>query len=559
MFLVLLLTFITKKTYTDKTHVCFMAERPKFAGSKPLEVSLIESVEISPQHGVMVSGFVTGVIGFGTGLFEPAKQLFDAQSPKYTLSLTHAARALVTPHLNHIPVQIINSGHSPVTLAKGTHVGTFQVDIEVQPGSSAVVAAVSSKCHDQKLPPGVVLDESVPLSEQQYHKVVDLLAEYNDVFSQSSTDLGRTNFAQHKIVIDGSPFKLRPYQVPEAQRSVFKEAVQTMLDQGVIQPSSSPFSSPVVLVKKKDGTYRFCVDFRKLNSITKKDTYPLPRIDDTLDRLAGAKFFSTMDMNAGYWQVPLAPEDQEKTAFVTYEGGLFEFKVLPFGLCNAPATYQRLMELVLAGLTWEYCLVYIDDVIVFSKTFEDHLMHLRQVFERFRSADLKLKGKKCSFFRHEVKYLGHIISDKGVAPDPAKVKAVQDFAVPKNLKMLRSFLGMVQYYARFVPDLATLAHPLYLLTRKNHRFVWSEVCQHAFQSIKDLLVSDKILSLPDFTKPFVLYTDASNIGLGVVLAQIVDGQEKTIAYASHQFISREQNWPTIHQECFAILWGVEHF
>ena len=553
--------FSKKLLLVNEQKLPFLSERPKFGGFKPVSVNLVETVELPPHSRNRLQASVSDISGFGCGLFEPVEHLCDSKSPKHAVSLVFAARALVSPHNNTVPVEIVNAGHSPVQLCKGTKLGTFEVDVQVSECESSVLATVSSSSSTQPptLPLGVMLNNTIALTDLQKQEATELIQEYNDIFSKGGSDLGRTHLVEHEIYTEGPPTRQRPYRVPERQRSVVRQAVQDMLEQGVIQPSQSPYAAPIVLVKKKDGTYRFCVDFRRLNAITIKDTYPLPRIDDTLDRLGGSKIFSTMDMNSGYWQVPLAAGAKEKTAFATHEGGLFEFTVLPFGLCNAPATYQRLMELVLAGLTWESCLVYIDDVIVFSQTFAEHLVHLRQVFDRFRQANLKLKGKKCSFFCPQVKYLGHVISAEGVAPDPTKIQAMKDYAQPTNLKMVRSFLGMVQYYARFLPDLATIATPLYHLTKKDVRFKWTPECQEAFDKIKSLLISDKFLSLPNFDHPFILYTDASNMGVGVVLSQIVDGHEKTIAYASHKFTSAQSRYPTIERETLAIVWGIQHF
>lgn len=213
----------------------------------------------------------------------------------------------------------------------------------------------------------------------------------------------------------------------------------------VIQPSKSPWASPVVLVRKKDNTLRFCVDYRKLNSVTKRDVYPLPRIDDTLDRLRNAKFFSSLDLKSGYWQIEVDERDREKTAFVTPDG-LYEFKVLPFGLCSAPATFQRMMDTVLAGLKWQTCLVYLDDVVVFSATFEEHLTRLKGVLQAIRSADLTIKPEKCHLGFEELKFLGHIVSQQGIRPDPDKTSAVSSFPRPTDKKAVRRFLGLCAYY-----------------------------------------------------------------------------------------------------------------
>ena len=239
--------------------------------------------------------------------------------------------------------------------------------------------------------------------------------------------------------------------------------IQKMLKDGVIEESTSPWSSPVVLVAKKDGSLRFCVDYRKLNDVTKKDSYPLPRIDDTLSTLAGSRWFSTLDLRSGYWQVGLHPDDNEKTAFST-GSGLYQFTVMPFGLCNAPATFERLMEFVLRGLTWKTCLVYLDDMMVMGRNFREHLENFQEVFGRIRNAYLKLNPKKCLLFQKEVKFLGHVVSSDGIQTDPDKISAVRDWPKPSNIHELRSFLGICTYYRRFVEGFADIAKPLHQLT-----------------------------------------------------------------------------------------------
>ena len=318
-------------------------------------------------------------------------------------------------------------------------------------------------------------------------------------FAIKSDDLGRTSIIKHHIDTgDSSPIKQRPYRAPQVTRKLIEDQLQSMIEQGICVPSQSPWSSPVVMVKKKDGTMRFCVDYRKLNEVTKKDSYPLPRIDDTLDALGGSAFFSTLDLKSGYWQVELDDESREKTAFVTHSG-LYEFLVLPFGLTNAPSTFERLMDIVLNRLTWKIALIYIDDIIVFSKSFDEHLHHLEIVFQRLREAGIKLKPSKCDFGKSEVNFLGHVITKDGVMPDPEKIRAVKEFPIPTSVRELRSFLGLAQYYKRFVKDYSKIAATLNSLTgKKGNSFQWTPECDQAFNKIKEALTNPPILSYPDF-------------------------------------------------------------
>ena len=291
-----------------------------------------------------------------------------------------------------------------------------------------------------------------------------------------------------------------------------------MLEQGVIKSSSSPWASPIVLVKKKDGKYRFCVDYRKLNQVTKKDAHPLPKIDDWLDALHGSKYFSTLDLRSGYWQISVDPQDQEKTAFVTPDG-LWELVRLPFGVTGGPATFQRAIEIVLSGLTYDTCLCYFDDIIIPSNSIEQQCERLRTVLSRFRTHNLRVKASKCTFAADEVLFLGHIVSSKGVHTDPAKIKAVSELQEPKNVVQVITFLGLPGYYRRFIPRFATIAAPLVDLTKKMSTFVCDQRHKEAFHVLKTLLCKAPVLAYPQLNEQFILQTDASDLGLGAVLTQ----------------------------------------
>ena len=332
-----------------------------------------------------------------------------------------------------------------------------------------------------------------------------------------------------------------------------------MLSSSVIRPSNSPWASPVVMVKKKDGSLRFCVDFRQLNVATVKDAHPIPRIDNLFDALHGARWFSTLDLKSGYWEVPIQERDKEKTAFRTRSGQLFEFNQVPFGLCNAPATFSRLMDRVLADLHWETCLFYLYDIIVFAATWEEHLARLPQVFERLRHEKLKLGADKCTFSAREVSYLGHRVTEEGLLPDPSLLAAIREISPPQNATEVRSFLGFAGYYRRYVKNFADIARPLHALTRKDAVFHWSSDCQEAFDRLKTLLTTSPITAFPDFSLPFRLYTDASTAGLGAILAQVREGKEHIICCASRSLNQAEKAYPATKLECLAIVWAVAKF
>ena len=337
--------------------------------------------------------------------------------------------------------------------------------------------------------------------------------------------------------------------------------IEDMVQKGIVQPSTSAWASPIVLVPKRDNSLRFCVDYRKVNAVTKRDVYPPPRIDDILDTLGKARYFTTLDLASGFWQIEMDPSTREKSAFATH-CGLHEFIRMPFGMCNAPATFQRLMQVVLAGIEWKYCFVYLDDILVCSETFEDHLEHLKTVFERLRKAGLTLKPKKCFFALECVTYLGHVISREGVSPDPEKTNKVRDFPVPTDATRVRQFLGLASYYRRFVAGFAKIAGPLHRLLKKDVEFVWSEECKASFDSLKESLISAPVLVYPRFGagEQFVLETDASLEGLGAVLGQKqADRHVHPVAYASWSLHVHEKNYSITELETLGLIWAVKHF
>lgn len=398
------------------------------------------------------------------------------------------------------------------------------------------------------------------LTSVEEGELLNLLEECSDIFDVNSTSRKpRCNTVKHKIYTgDTSPIKQRPYRISATERRAIEDEVQRMLKEDVIQPSNSPWSSPVVLVKKKNGEWRFCVDYRKLNKVTKKDVYPLPRIDDALDCLAGAKIFSIMDLKSGYWQIEVDEKDREKTAFVTPDG-LYEFKVMPFGLCNAPATFERMMDTVLRGLKWNICLCYLDDIIVYAPNFSEHQVRLRKVLKCIQEAGLTLNFNKCSFGRKKLTILGHLVDQHGIYPDPQKIAAVANFPVPENITDVRSFLGLCSYYRRFIRHFADIAKPLQELLRKDAKFSWSTAQNESFSSLKKLLTSGPVLGhfLPNAETK--IHADASGYGLGAVLVQVQNGKERPIAYASRSMSPSEINYSTTEKECLAVIWAISKF
>ena len=394
----------------------------------------------------------------------------------------------------------------------------------------------------------------------------EILQEYRLAFARDSLELGSCMFTTHRIdTQDAKPIKQRAYPNSYYAREKIRRHVHEMELQRIIERSQSPWSSPVLLVKKKDDTWRFCVDYRKLNAVTVKDVYPLPRIEDALSRLQGAKVFSSLDLQSGYWQVPVAEEDKEKTAFITEEG-LWQFRVMPFGLCNAPGTFQRMMDTVLGDERFTSCLVYLDDIIVYGRSYEEHQERLALVLRYIDAVGLKIKLKKCTFGQKRLSVLGHVVSAQGVEPDPEKIKAVAEFPLPPmnatekvQKKHIMSYLGLCSYYRRFVPKFADMARPLHQLTKKDQPFEWSEAANASFEQLRAALLQATVLAYPEPEQPMEIHPDASDYGLGAVLVQTRGGVQYPIAYASRLMNKCERNYSVTEKECLALVWSLQKF
>ena len=395
----------------------------------------------------------------------------------------------------------------------------------------------------------------------------EMLKRNAKTFSKNDLDMGRTNLVKHHIKLtDPIPFKDTYRRIPPQMYDEVKAHIQEMLDLGAIRPSNSPWASAIVLVRKKDGRLRFCIDLRRLNNRTVKDAYSLPKIESILDSLLGAKIFSTLDLKAGYWQVEMAEECKAYTAFTCGPLGFYECNTMPFGATNAPPTFQRLMHDCLGDLNMRWCIVYLDDIIIFSDTKEEHLKRLEAVFQKLAAAGLKLKPSKCFLFREEIEYLGHVISGKGISTNPKKVEAVTKWPTPKTVYDVRSFLGFVGYYRRFIKDFSKISKPIREVipglenqskrTAKKTLIEWTEAANSAFETLKELCTSTPILAYPDYQLPFILHTDSSSEGLGAVLYQKQEGKLRVIAYASRSVSKTKANYPAHKLEFLALKWAV---
>jgi len=402
------------------------------------------------------------------------------------------------------------------------------------------------------------------LNEDELKHVTELLNKHADLFQLPDEKLGFTNSIEHKIITtDDRPINVKQYRFPPAHKQEINRQVDDMLGKGVIETSTSPYNSPLWVVPKKADSkgnkrWRLVIDFRALNEKTLGDAYPLPNIIDILDQLGSAKYFSVFDLASGFHQIPMAPADAQKTAFST-PFGHYEFKRMPFGLKNAPATFQRLMDRILSGLQGIELFVYLDDIVIYSSSLSEHARKFNKLAERLRAANLKLQPDKCEFLRKEVTYLGHVIGEAGVRPDPQKIESVKNFPRPKNAKNVKQFLGLAGYYRRFIDNFSRTAKPLTALLKKDIAFTWQEPQENAFVNLRDQLCREPLLQHPDFTQPFLLTTDASGYAVGGILSQGDIGKDKPIAYASRLLNKAEQNYSTIEKESLAIIYCVNHF
>lgn len=431
-----------------------------------------------------------------------------------------------------------------------------------------VIASVSSEDDHQddtfheKISPEMVGKESIrdvticdELTDKEKGQLESLLSEYSDIFS----DVPKiTDVIQHTIkTTTDEPIYKKPYQIPYALKSQVKNEVDRMLQAGIVEPSDSPYAAPVVLVRKPDSSIRFCIDYRGLNSVTVFDPVPMPRMEDILNKVSKAKYISKLDLCKGYWQVPLDEDGKRKSAFVTTFGH-YQFTVMPFGMVNAGATFVRMMKKVLHGHE-EYADAFIDDVGIFSDSWELHLDHLRTVFQVLRDSNLTAKPSKCSLGFAELEFLGHIAGNGKLKPVQDKVEAILKFPVPTTKKNVRSFLGLIGFYRKFIPKFSEIALPLTDLTKKNvpNKVKWLQIHQDSFDQLKQAICNGQVLRSPDFTKKFILQTDSSNKGLGAVLEQEFEDGRHPVMFISKKLSGPELNYAVIEKECYALVWAVK--
>lgn len=402
------------------------------------------------------------------------------------------------------------------------------------------------------------------LTEEQSIILTKIIEQFQELSWEDGARLGRTNKIVHRINTGNSePVKQRQHVMSPYMMEHLYEELDRMLEMGVVQPSHSPWSSPILLVKKPGGAYRLCFDGRKLNSLTKKDAYPLPIVENILNKLTGAQYLTSIDLKSAFWQIPLDKSSQEKCAFMVSGRGLFEFTVMPFGLSNAAQTQQRLMDQVLGPSLDPYVFVYLDDIIIATSTFDKHVEILSEVYRRLKDANLTVNLEKCKFCRPSLKYLGYLVDKNGLRTDPDKVAAMLNLPRPENVTELKRFIGTVGWYRRFLKDFSTMTAPLTQLLKKKkklQKLVWTEEAEKSFQNIKEALISAPILASPNYAKMFYIQCDASHVGLGAVLTQKDDdGNDVVCAFASRTLNDAERKYTVTELELAAVLFGIDKF
>ena len=473
---------------------------------------------------------------------------------------------------NKVFHMLTNVSDVDIIVHKGTRIGKFVAlsghDALVNIIDSSVPVNkdnVKNENKEQFMPSRDVNMDVNSLTSAQKESLSQIIDEHADVFVGPDDKLGFCDIIEHEIHVEEGtkPFCQRAYRMAPKQQQAMQREINKMLEQGVIEHSTSPWGSPCFLVAKKSGEFRFVADLRKLNSCIKVDAHPLPTVEESLDFIgqASPKYFTTLDLQSGFYQTALHKDSRPYTAFRT-STGLYQFTRLVMGLKNSPATFQRLMECIFRGMTWQNILIYIDDIVIFSPNFDTHIKDIRQVFERLRASGLKLKAKKCFFGFEKIHYLGHIISKDGIAADTSKIEAVQNYPIPENVKALRSFLGLSGYYRKHIFNYSKIARPLHKLTKREAKFQWTHEEQDSFDALKHALTHAPILAYPRWDTEYLLYTDASSESIGCCLAQIQDGKERVISYYGRSLSQSERNYGITQRECLALVYSVkrlEHY
>ena len=499
------------------------------------------SVKCSKNHGLLSSEFRPKSIPGVSGVY--------------------LSRAIVSPDVNgHFLITMVNVNVKSVSLKKKQVVGMIDTSQERVTQIKVVEEVREDKQVGGTTEPyeKCVVGDNLSADEKEIMK--SLLKKHASLFASDPKKPNCTNRVEHRILTgDALPVYMKPRRVPVAWESDINQQVEQMLENGIIRPSCSPWNSPIILVDKKDASKRFVCDYRGLNQVTKKDTYPLPHIHDVVDKMHGAVYWSSLDAASAYWAMPIREVDKEKTAF-SVPRGKFEFNVMSYGLCNAGASYQRLMDLTLSGLPPDRTLAYMDDIVVYTKTFDEHVTALDAVLTRLGESGIQLRADKCVLGVHDLEFLGFELSKKGIKPQKRLTQAVRDFPAPKSRKEVRRFLGLSGFYRSFIKHYATIAKPLSELTSEKVNFKWTEEREKSFNDLKNALLSAPVLAFPQPSKEFVLEVDASGVAVGGVLSQYQnDGLLHPVAFFSTALKPEQRDWSPYNQEAFAMVCAVEHW
>ena len=565
-------------------------------------ISVANTVQIPPRSEAVIMCQVDGNASSKDQKFG----IIEASPKLASRSQIIGASTLVKPVDNKAPFRVLNPNAHSIKLHPKTHVGTIQfldendqitefaptenaqptttsIDHEAsnvtnQKNSFEIVGphAPETRTYSQprvkisKPQTAATLSEfqtlndlninvdNESLTHEQKRRIDTLLAKYRHVFAETSDDLGVTPLVKHHIDTGNhNPIRQKVRRTTPEKRQAIEREIDEMLKTGIIEKSSSPWASPVVLVRKKNGKYRFCIDYRQVNNVTTKCSWPIPNISELMQELGmnQLQYLTSLDLRNGYWHIELTEQAKDISSFICHKG-LYSPTRLPFGLCNARSSFQRLLETVLQGLNWKTCLVYIDDILIWASNFDEHLKNLTMVLDRLERAQLKLNPEKCRFFQKQVEYLGHIISADGVQISDRNRTAILNFPKPTSIKQVQSFLGLCNYYRKMIHDFATIAEPLNALLKKGVKFTWSELCDEAFENLKTKLLTAPIMKLPNFNQEFIVYTDASNFGVAFILVQKGDDDvEYVVQYGSRSMTPTERRYSTTERECLAIVYA----
>ena len=556
-----------QKPSNEQKPVHSPSKRQELTKSLDRDIAVANAVTVKPHTEQFVRCVLRENCGEETFLFNPSLG-DDSVMGAYSVNTCNQSGEFF--------VSVLNATDKAIVLDKNESIGAACLNYSILTNSKSVECKtvnckpVSSTSSDSVKDLEKELFSKINfgkhLTSEQKVQLERLLGKKSEVFQLSVDDVGLTDLIEHEIDTgDHKPIRQRQYRIPATVSAEVDKQISEMLRNGIIEESQSPWCSPMMIVKQRtrEGKikFRFVIDMRKLNDVTVKDAFPLPRIDQSLDALGDACYLSVVDAARGYFQVKLKEKDREKTAFVA-NNKLYQFRVMSLGLANAPSTYSRLMDLVLHGLTYRYCLVYLDDTIIYSRTFEEHLEHLEEIFDRFIKAKLKLKPEKCTFAADEVPYLGFIVTTKGIRPDDRKIKAIQDMPFPNTAKEMIRFLGGVNFYRDFIPKFSFIASILYKMSQNEKKFkaqAKSQDAHQAFDTLKTALMTAPVLAYPDFKLPFTIQCDASNIAVGAVIGQRFERKFRPVMYGSRHLTSAESRYSATERELLAIVWAAKRF